>query len=123
LAADIPSVGTLTLIVRHRAISQFDISSINPNEVRPFPNSRMGNDGISDYTGEDRHRDNPNSGELRMTAEIIQFRDYQIPRYLAPMHGDVETSLAELNRMAAEVFNALMIDTAPEYSVPTEDPA
>jgi hypothetical protein len=40
------------------------------------------------------------------------------------MHGDVETSLAELNHMAAEVLNALMIDTAPaEYSVPEEDPA
>jgi hypothetical protein len=84
----------------------------------------MGNDGISDYTGDDRHRDNPNSGELRMTAQIIQFRDYQISRDLAPMHGDVETSLAELNHMAAEVFNALMIDTAPvEYSVPKKDPA
>jgi hypothetical protein len=58
-----------------------------------------------------------------MTAQIIQFRDYQIPRDLAPMRGDVETSLAALNLMAAEVFNALMIDTAPaEYSVP-KDPA
>jgi hypothetical protein len=83
----------------------------------------MGNDGVSDYTGNDRHRDIPNSGELRMTAQIIQFRDYQIPRALAPRHGDVETSLAELSHMAAEVFNALMIDTAPaEYSVP-KDPA
>jgi hypothetical protein len=68
--------------------------------------------------------DNPNSGELRMTAQIIQFRDYRIPRGLAPMHRDVETNLAELNHIAAEVFNALMIDTAPaEYSVPKEDPA
>jgi hypothetical protein len=65
-----------------------------------------------------------NGGELRMTAQIIQFRDYQIPRALAPMHGDVETSLAELKHMAAEVFNALMTETAPaEYSVPKEDPA
>jgi hypothetical protein len=84
----------------------------------------MGNDGISDYTGNDRHRDNPNSRELRMTAQIIQFKDYRIPRELAPMHSDAETSLAKLNRMAAEVLNALMIDTAPtEYSVPKEDPA
>jgi hypothetical protein len=59
-----------------------------------------------------------------MTAQIIQFRDYQISRDLVPMHGDVETSLTELNHMAAEVFSALMIDTAPaEYSVPKEDPA
>jgi hypothetical protein len=59
-----------------------------------------------------------------VTAQIIQFRDYQIPRDLAPMRSDVETSLAELKHMAAEVFNALMIDTAPaEYSVPKEDPA
>ena len=58
-----------------------------------------------------------------MTAPIIQFRDYQIRRDLAPMHGDVETSLAELSQMAAEVLNALMIDSAPaEYSVP-KDPA
>ena len=58
-----------------------------------------------------------------MTAQIMQFRDYQIPRDLAPMHGDVETSLEALNHMAAEVFNALMIDTAQaEYSVP-KDPA
>jgi hypothetical protein len=34
---DIPSVGTLTLIVCRRAISQFDIPSINPNEVRAPP--------------------------------------------------------------------------------------
>jgi hypothetical protein len=59
-----------------------------------------------------------------VTAQIIQFRDYQIPRDPAPMRGDVETSLAELKHMAAEVFNGLMIDTAPaEYSVPKEDPA
>jgi hypothetical protein len=84
----------------------------------------MGNDGISDYTGNDRHRDNPNSGELRMTAQIIQFRDYQIPRDLAPMHGNFETRLAELNHMAAGVLNALMIDAAAaEYSVPKQDPS
>jgi hypothetical protein len=84
----------------------------------------MGNGGISDYTGNHRHRDNPNSGELRMTAQIIQLRDYRISRDLAPMYGDAETSLADLNHMAAEVFYALMIDTAPaEYSVPKEDPA
>jgi hypothetical protein len=84
----------------------------------------MENDGISDYSGSNRHRANPDSGELRMTAQIIQFRDYQIPRDLAPTHGDIETSLAKLNHMAAEVFNALMIDTAAaEYRAPTKDPA
>jgi len=58
-----------------------------------------------------------------MTAQIIQFRDYQIPRDLAPMYGDIETSLANLNRMAAEVFKALMIDTAAaEYSAPEKRP-
>jgi methyl-accepting chemotaxis protein len=57
--------GTLTLIVCHRAISQFDIPGINPNECARPPEYLMGNDGISDYTGNDRHRDNPNSGELR----------------------------------------------------------
>ena len=59
-----------------------------------------------------------------MTARIIQFRDYQNPRDLAPMHGDIETSLAKLKHMAAEVFNALMIDTAVvEYSAPEKEPA
>ncbi len=59
-----------------------------------------------------------------MTAQIIQFRDYQNPPNLAPMDGDIETSLANLNHMAAEVFNALMIDTAAaEYSAPEKDPA
>jgi hypothetical protein len=27
-----------------------------------------------------------------MTAPIIQFRDYQVPRDLAPMHGDIKKS-------------------------------
>jgi hypothetical protein len=31
----------------------------------------MENDGISDYCGSHRHRDNPDSGELRMTARQI----------------------------------------------------
>jgi hypothetical protein len=84
----------------------------------------MGSDGMSDYSGGDRHRDNSDSGELRMTAQIIQFRDYRIPRDLAPMHGDIETSLEKLNQMAAEVFHALMIDAASaEYSAPKKDPA
>jgi hypothetical protein len=84
----------------------------------------MGNGGMSDYSSNDRHRDNPDSGELRMTARIIQFRDYQIPRGLAPTHGDIETSLEKLNHMAVEVFNALMIDTAAaEFRAPKKDPA
>jgi hypothetical protein len=59
-----------------------------------------------------------------MTAQIIQFRDYQILRDLAPTHGDVETSLAKLNHMAAEIFNALMIDgAAAECSAHKKDPA
>ena len=54
-----------------------------------------------------------------MTAQIIQFRDYQNPRDLAPMLGVIETSLVKQNHMAAEVFNALTIGTAAEeYSVP-----
>jgi hypothetical protein len=53
-----------------------------------------------------------------MTAQIIQFMDYQNSRGLA-MHGDIETRLADLNQIAAEVFNALMIDTAAvEYGAP-----
>ena len=74
-------------------------------------------DGISDYSANDLHRDNPDSGELRVTAQIIQFRDYQDRRDLAPMRGDIETRLAKLDHMAAEVFKALMIDAAAvEYS-------
>jgi hypothetical protein len=35
------------------------------------------------------------------------------------MHGVIETSLVKQNHMAAEVFNALMVDTAAaEYSAP-----
>ena len=49
-----------------------------------------------------------------MTAQIIPFRDYQNPRDVAPMNGDIKTRLAELNHMAAEVFNALTIGTARE---------
>ena len=76
----------------------------------------------SDYPVSNRHRDNPDSGKLRMTAQIIEFRDYQNPGDLASMHGDTETSLAELSHMAAEVFNALMIDTAAaEYSAPEKN--
>ena len=58
-----------------------------------------------------------------MTAQIIQFRDYQNRRDLTPMHGDIETRLAELDHMAAEVFRALMIDMAAvEYSAPDKNP-
>jgi hypothetical protein len=73
----------------------------------------------SDYPVSNRHRDNPDSGKLRMTAQIIQFRDYQNPGDLASMHGDTETSLAKLSHMAAELFNALTIGpAAEEYGVP-----
>jgi hypothetical protein len=82
----------------------------------------MENDGTSDYCGSHRRRDNPDSGELRVTAQIIKFRDYQNPRGLAPVHGDIETRLAELNHIAAEVFSALMIDTAAvEYGAPDKN--
>src|SRR6266446_2629292 len=85
------------------------------------PNSRMVNDGVSNYSASG-HRDSPDSGELRMTAQIIPFRDYQNPRDVAPMNGDIETRLAELNHMAAEVFKGLMIDMAtPEYSDPDKN--
>src|SRR5258708_29894409 len=67
-----------------------------------------------DYSGSNRHRDNPDSGKFRMTAQILQFRDYQNPGDLASMHGDTETSLAKLSHMAAEVFTALTIGTAAE---------
>jgi hypothetical protein len=92
----------------------------------PHLNSRIVNDGIFDYSDNDRHRDNPDIGNLRMTARIIEFRDYENPRDLAPMHGDNETSLAKPNQMAAEVISALMIDTAREQAAeaaPTEDTA
>jgi hypothetical protein len=85
------------------------------------PNSRMVNDGVSNYSASG-YRDIPDSGELRMTAQIIPFRDYQNPRDVAPMNGDIETRLAELNHMAAEIFEGLMIDTAAaEYSAPDKN--
>ena len=58
-----------------------------------------------------------------MTVQIIQFTDCQDPRDLAPVQGDIETRLVDLNRMAAEIFRALMIDTAGvEYGPPEENP-
>jgi hypothetical protein len=58
-----------------------------------------------------------------MTVQIIQFTDCQDPRDLAPAHGDIETRLVDLNRMAAEIFHALMIDMAAvEYGPPEENP-
>jgi hypothetical protein len=33
------------------------------------------------------------------------------------MHGVIETSLVKQNHMAAEVFNALMIDTAARRNI------
>jgi len=57
-----------------------------------------------------------------MTAQIIPFRGYQNRRDVAPMKGDIETRLAELNHMAAEVFKGLMIDMASdEYSDPDKN--
>jgi hypothetical protein len=57
-----------------------------------------------------------------MTIQIIQFTDGQDPRDFAPLHGDIETRLVELNRMAAEIFHALMIDAAAaEHGSPEED--
>jgi len=53
-----------------------------------------------------------------MTAQIIQFRDYRKPRDFDTMRHDIETSLAELNQMAAEIFNALMIDTGQRHRAP-----
>jgi hypothetical protein len=59
---------------------------------------------------------------MRMTAQIIPFRDYQNPRDVGPMNGDIETRLAELNHMAAEVFKGLTIDMATaEYSDPDKN--
>jgi hypothetical protein len=61
--------------------------------------------------------------KLRMTVQIIQFTDCQDPRDAAPVQGDIETRLADLNRMAAEIFRALMIDTAAvENGPPDENP-
>jgi len=60
---------------------------------------------------------------MRMTVQIIQFTDCQDPRDLAPVHGDIETRLVDLNRMAAEIFHAVMIDMAAvEYGPPEENP-
>jgi hypothetical protein len=82
----------------------------------------MEHHGICDYCGGHRHPDDPIGGELRMTAQMIQFTDCQDPRDPAPVHGDIETRLVHLNHMAAEIFHALMIDTAEaEYGPPEEN--
>jgi hypothetical protein len=75
----------------------------------------MVNDGVSNYFVSGT--DSPDSGGLRMTAQIIPFRDYQNPRDVAPMHGDIEIHLAELNHMAAEVFDM----ATAEYSDPDKN--
>jgi hypothetical protein len=57
-----------------------------------------------------------------MTVQIIQFTDNRDPRDIAPVQGDIETRLVELNRMAAEIIHALTIDTAAaEYGPPEEN--
>ena len=56
-----------------------------------------------------------------MTVQIIQSTDCQDPRDPAPLHGDIETRLVELNRMAAEIFHALMIDMAAVEDGPPEE--
>jgi hypothetical protein len=69
---------------------------------------------VSDYSGSNRHRDNPDSGELRVTTQANEFRDYQNPGALVPMHGDIETKFDKTRHKAAELFNALTIGTARE---------
>src|SRR5258708_39477708 len=98
----------------HHASSKsiFKSGSRHSNGYDPHPNSRMEHHGISDYCGSNRYPDNPVSGELRMTVQIIQFTDCQDPRDLAPEHGDIETRLGDLNGMAAEKLPALMSETA-----------
>ena len=56
-----------------------------------------------------------------MTVQIVQFTDNRDPRDIAPVHGDVETRLVELNRMAAEIFHALTIDRAAAECGPLEE--
>jgi hypothetical protein len=78
----------------------------------------MVDDGVSNYSVSEDYRDQ--CGELRMTAQIIPFRDYQNARDVAPMNGHIETRLAELNHIA--VFKCLTIDMATaEYSDPDKN--
>ncbi|MGY8668937.1 hypothetical protein Q3C01_42160 [Bradyrhizobium sp. UFLA05-109] len=51
-----------------------------------------------------------------MSAQIIQFSKYQKSRELARMHSDIETSLAKLSEMAAQVFSALRDDAVADPS-------
>ena len=58
-----------------------------------------------------------------MTAEIIRFGDYQKTCDVAPVSSDIETRLARLNALAAEVFGALRLNAhaldaaAVEYTI------
>jgi hypothetical protein len=80
----------------------------------------MVDDGVSNYSVSGTMVISPDSGELRMTAQIIPFRENQNPRDVAPMNGLIETRLAELNHMA--VFKGLTIDmVAAQYSDPDKN--
>jgi hypothetical protein len=52
------------------------------------------------------------AAKLRITAQIVQFSNYQNPRGLAPMHAISKHVWQIENDMAAEVFDAFMIDAA-----------
>ena len=54
-----------------------------------------------------------------MTAKLIQLRDYQNPRDLAPMHGDIEIPLAGSNHVTAET--AVIGTAATKYSDPNQN--
>jgi hypothetical protein len=54
-----------------------------------------------------------------MTAKLIQLRDYQNPRDLAPLHGDIEIHLARSNHVTA--VTALIGTAATKYSDPNQN--
>jgi hypothetical protein len=58
-----------------------------------------------------------------VAAQTNEFRDYQNPGALVPMHGDIETKFGKTRHKAAEVFNALTIGTAREEYRAPEKPA
>jgi hypothetical protein len=69
-------------------------------------------DGISDYCSNHPHRDNLDSGEIAYDSSDCPILQLPKSTRSRPDARDIETRLADRNDMAAEVFDAFMIDTA-----------
>jgi hypothetical protein len=69
-------------------------------------------DGISDYCSNHRHRDNLDSGAIAYDSSDCPILQLPKSTRSRPDARDIEIRRADRNDMAAEVFDAFMIDTA-----------